>query len=281
MKYALMENGVVKDPYYENNCKDLLWIEDMDWWFFKDFEISEEILENRCILVFESIAYRAEIWVNGIQAGRMEGMFRRWYWDITDLLVKGTNRVALRMRAHEMSSRDLPGSLGTARVMPTGVVAPFTYQWNWSPHLVPIGIWKPVYIKVIGKACIKDPFVRTTIHWDNKGIAEWADVDVSLDVHSMSKQSCDLQVKGVITGMNFSMEEIQFRKNFKIQPGAADNAEIQILIEKPELWWPNGMGEHSIYNISFALLDEACVIQDETDTEFAVRQIEKEINPPG
>ena len=40
---ALLQAGKTEDPYWEMNNEKILWIEEKEWWFFKEFTIPEVI----------------------------------------------------------------------------------------------------------------------------------------------------------------------------------------------------------------------------------------------
>ncbi len=150
---ALLEAGRVEDPYWERNNEKLLWIESKEWWYFLDFTAPASRGGARYEILFEGLAYLAEVWLDGASVGVFQGMFARRRIDATDFLRRpGRHRLTLRLRALPGSQEDRPGgSVLRGTVRNSGVVAPFTYWWNWAPHLVPIGIWKPVSLEVRGR----------------------------------------------------------------------------------------------------------------------------------
>ena len=65
VRTALLEAGKIPDPYVGFDNEKSLWTEQKEWWFFKSFDVPEE-LEGRYIdLVFEGILFKGECWVNG------------------------------------------------------------------------------------------------------------------------------------------------------------------------------------------------------------------------
>src|SRR5690554_887602 len=55
---ALLEAGRIEDPYYEMNNEKILWVEEKEWWFFKEFTVPEKMRGESYRLVFKGITYR-------------------------------------------------------------------------------------------------------------------------------------------------------------------------------------------------------------------------------
>jgi beta-galactosidase/beta-glucuronidase len=88
------------------NARDLLWMEQKEWWFIKDFDLPR--LDGTWRLTFEGVNYRAEAWLNDVQIGVWEGSFLTMKIDLDPkLLLKEGNRLAVRC-AH----RNGPGKTG-------------------------------------------------------------------------------------------------------------------------------------------------------------------------
>jgi len=272
---ALLQAGKIEDPYWEMNNEKILWIEDKEWWYFKEFTVPEDVEGKTYELVFEGITYRADIWLDGITIGKTEGMFKRVFIDITRFVKPGEKHLlTLRCRALEHSSEDRPGGkVKRGMVRSSGVVAPFTYWWNWSPHMVPIGIWKSVWLNISGGVTIRDPFVKTTINWDECVEAESVDLTITVDVASKLERKENLVIKGTIKGVGFNDGVIELKEELTLEPGDEGVYEIQATINRPRLWWPNGMGEHPLYKLELEIYDSEWNLLDATATEFGVREI--------
>lgn len=270
----LFQAGQIEDPYWENNSEKMLWIEEREWWYFKDFTLPEAASGQKYRIVLEGITYRANVWLDGTNIGNVEGMFLRHYLDVTHLVKPGkTHRLTLRCRCLENSVEDRPGGrvkCGTTRS--SGVVAPFTYWWNWSPHMVPIGIWKEAWLKVTGNAVFGDPFVKTQISWDECEEAENAEVCTEVEIKSEFEKPERCIIRGKITGVDFGDAEIKIKEEIVLMPGS-NSVCIKKFIDRPELWWPNGMGRHPLYKIELTVEDSDGNILDKCGTEFGVREL--------
>ena len=133
---ALEMAGKIPDPRQGFNCLELSWIEKKEWWFFNEFRTPPTTGGQRVFVRFEGITYQAEVWVNGVQAGLLRGMFRSDDIDVTDLLNGDVNRLTLRVRAQERCWDERSGSALRAQIP----VAQSMFGWNWCPSIFCIGL---------------------------------------------------------------------------------------------------------------------------------------------
>ena len=67
-------------------------------WYRRTVEIGEKELQGRVFVRFGAVDYEATLWVNGAEAGRHEGGYTPFGFDITPLLRPGENSLTLRAR---------------------------------------------------------------------------------------------------------------------------------------------------------------------------------------
>jgi len=287
---ALLEAGRIPDPYWEMNNESILWVEQKEWWYFRRFSLPSggawpesppSHSEFRVELIFEGLAYHADLWLDGTPIGRHEGMFLRRRLDITGLVRPGVEHLlVLRLRALEGSWEDRPGGkVPRGKVRSAGVVAPFTYWWNWSPHLVPIGIWMPVWLKLSGGITIHDPFVRSRIHWDECGEAASADLEVTVQLNSTRPYPAEVTLRGSVRGVGFDHSIEGFEERRTLGAGETRLEHLRLRLERPCLWWPNGLGEHPLYLLSLEAVDGEGMLSDREEAEFGVREFALFANP--
>ena len=69
-----------------------------NWWYRKDFQVPPSFAGRRLTLIFEGVDHDCEAWLNGRKIGANTGMFRRFWFDVGDMLKPGeTNRLAVRI----------------------------------------------------------------------------------------------------------------------------------------------------------------------------------------
>lgn len=83
---TLVDSGVYPDPYYGlNNLAVPDWLCRRQWWYRIAFP-RPDFGSERTELRFEGINYRAEVWLNGMMLGRIDGAFSRGIFDMTDCI---------------------------------------------------------------------------------------------------------------------------------------------------------------------------------------------------
>ncbi|MCL2812144.1 MAG: beta-galactosidase [Clostridia bacterium] len=64
-------------------------------WYSRAFEVPDGWRSERVLLHFGAVDYKAEVWINGVSTGTHKGGYSSFYFDITEHLAPGTNRVTL------------------------------------------------------------------------------------------------------------------------------------------------------------------------------------------
>lgn len=280
VRNALLRAGRIDDPYEGLNSLETKWVEDKEWWFLRDFAAPGLQDGERLFLRFEGITYRAEVWVNGLQAGYIEGMFREDRIEITPYVRAGeSNRLALRIRAQENARLDDDGSPVRATIRSQAPVMQCTYYWNWCPHMVPIGIWQPVHLEVeSARVRLADQRVHTLRIAKTDASDGWESPvsDAVLRLRWGLEGGDDAQdaVELAWTLSDEASGEVVSSGTEAVGPVAREavcTAEVSLASAK--LWWPNGSGEQPLYVLR-TRLHVAGALAQEQSTTFGVRTVE-------
>jgi beta-mannosidase len=96
----LLRNGVIPDPFYRMNELEVLWVEEKDWLYVKEFEVSDYVAGRGCLeLVFHGLDTYAEIWLNGVMLGETYNMFHPWIFKVNGLVKPGKNILVVRFKS--------------------------------------------------------------------------------------------------------------------------------------------------------------------------------------
>ena len=69
-----------------------------DWWYVKDFYISESFRNKRIKLIFGGVDHECQVYLNGNLLGKNSGMYKKFGFDISNtLLYTGSNRIAIKI----------------------------------------------------------------------------------------------------------------------------------------------------------------------------------------
>lgn len=90
----LLNLGKIPDPFVGDNEKKVQWVAETDWVYRHVFTSKKDLLkENRQFLVCDGLDTLAEVSLNGKLLGKTNNAFRRWGWEVTDLLKTGENEL--------------------------------------------------------------------------------------------------------------------------------------------------------------------------------------------
>jgi exo-1,4-beta-D-glucosaminidase len=260
---ALVEQGQYPDIYFAMNLKDVP--EERfrrPWWYRSEFDLDDHSEESVTLLQFDGINYAANIWLNGrlvADLNRVCGAFRRFGFNISRLVKKGKNILALQV----MPPR--PGDFSTGFV-----------DWNPPAPDRNMGIFRPVTLHRCRNVALENPFVQAHLK-TNKLSPAALTVTAELTNHS------DKPVTGVLTG---SIESIKFEKEVTLEAGRRKTVTFtpeqfeNLNIDRPRLWWPHDLGQPNLYDLNLEFVANG-VPSDCCSTRFAIRRVEDYFSEQG
>ena len=268
--------GAVPNPNYADNQLNIS--ESFfysNFWYRDEFEVPADFKKERVFLNFDGINWKANVYLNGKQVGRIEGAFMRGKFDVTDAIVAGKNVVAVEIiknnhigaiKEKNKQSTDFNGGILGAD-NPTFHA---TIGWDWIPTMRGrnIGIWNDVKLTTTGKVTVADPLVETVLPLPDTTSAK-------LTAEVIVKNHDAAAVKGVLEG---KIGDVVFNQPVELAAGEektvvfdADKFE-QLNIKNPRLWWPKGYGAPNLYDANFTFkVDDQ--VSDSKDFKVGLRQM--------
>ena len=259
---ALIQGGIIADPFYRDNEKQLQWIGAEDWIFETQFDYDKAFLNNEKIeLVFEGLDTYADITLNDSLILSANNMFRQWNVDVKEILKAKSNNLTIRFSSATKQNKakqnktpyQLPDKRGFTRK------AAYHFGWDWGPTFVTSGIWRPAYMKGWDVAIIRDMDINL-IEIDEKQ----ARFLVEMEIESTDDNTVKFQI---YIDDELLEEQLRFVKKGK------NTISIPTYVNNPKLWWPNGYGEQNLYQIIVTILDKNRVL-DEKIITTGFREIE-------
>ena len=119
--------------------------------------------------------------------------------------------------------------------------AQYHWGWDWGPKIMCAGIWKPVYLEVF-TARINDVSVVVKLADDLR----MAKLAITTDVETVDEQPMKCHVIVRQRGLVVKEASVQV-----LVDGAPF---VELSIDKPALWWPNGYGAQELYAVEVTLL---------------------------
>ena len=247
----LLANHKIADPFVGTNEKAQQWIDKEDWEYRTTFVADEALLaRERIELDFLGLDTYAEVFVNGASVLTADNMFRSWRVAVKSHVHAGANTLLIRFRspithvmpAYEALGYILPAANDQATPMVSMYTrkAPYHYGWDWGPRFVTSGVWRPVRLEAWDAARIDDVHALQTSLTDAR-----ATLRVTTTV--VASHAGRAEVRLSLAGGGTLAEAGATLK-------AGRNAvEVEVAIDRPERWWPNGLGRAHLYTIAAEL----------------------------
>ncbi|HEY4784662.1 MAG TPA: glycoside hydrolase family 2 protein, partial [Bacteroidales bacterium] len=269
----LLKNEKIGDPFYRDNERTIQWVSDEDWEYRTKFDVPDDILKDDQILIhFDGLDTYADVYLNNRLVLKADNMFRSWDVPCKGLVKERDN--LLRIYFHS------PLKVGMQRVKQLSYLLPsigeqvpdsektsaftrkaaFQYGTDWSPRIVGCGIWRPVSIRAWSFAHISDILLEP-----NSINKDLADYNAILNIGA---------AKAGVYQLSFYIDNNLVGSPFSVNLKKGNNKEVfNFQIERPNLWWCNGMGDHYLYTLRVQLTHEKKPVTEITQ-RFGVRKLE-------
>ena len=263
----LLAAGKIPDPFYRDNQADVQWVGEVGWVYSRSIEVDAALLQRpRVLLRCEGLDTLATVKINGTQIGAADNMFRTWEFDAKPALHAGKNEIEITFDsvvpyiAEKQKVRHMH-AWGNLTGEGSGWVrkAPYMFGWDWGPTMLTAGIWRDIAL-VAFDARLTDVGVRQD-HSD-KGVVKLA---VTAAVEGEAKEAA---VTVTLDGNAVA------ESRASVKDGAAT---ADLTIENPKLWWPNGLGEHPLYDVSVELFDAGGKMIDQRKQRIGLRTTELQL----
>ena len=274
---SYLNAGALPDPNFADNQ---LAISDSffysDFWYRDEFTVppSPALPARHFWLNFKGINWKAEVYLNGMKLGSIEGGFMRAHFDITKLLHPGaTNVLAVRIikndtpgSVHEKTLEEFSkngGALGADNPTYDASIG-----WDWIPTIRGrnTGIWSDVFLSESGPITLDDPSLSSLVN--NQSTA-----DVTLSVRVQNHEN--IPVNGSVRGL---FGDLQLAQPFSLTAGESKLIQFnpanqpRMHMENPKLWWPNGYGEPTLHRVELRAETRGSVISDQKSFQAGIRQ---------
>ena len=260
----LLAHQLIADPYLLNNEQQAQWPAQKEWLYQTTILLTPAMAAYQQIeLVFEGLDTDAEISINGKVIASVNNMFRVWKFNIRKQLKIGNNQLQVKFLASEKIAASAYEKLQPKIPLDERIMvrkAAYQFGWDWGPRLVTAGIYKNVYLHC----------------WDQLKIAHiqyqqlqidtaMARLNAKVCINSLVEQNVSYQIIDSITKQVYASSELKLMKGQQF-------FNIPFSINKPKLWWCNGLGAPNLLNLTFNLQHKNINISE--NTRIGLRKIE-------
>ncbi|MEU2946759.1 glycoside hydrolase family 2 protein [Nocardiopsis alba] len=243
----LLAEGLIEDPYLDDNENRLAWIGRGDWRYTRSLAGERAALTDgeaeRIDLVCEGLDTVATLRVGGREVGRTFDMHRSYRFDVTEALVQEGETPGLDVEfaspyRYAEENRERTGPLPGAYDEPYQYIRRMAcgFGWDWGPTLVTAGIWRPIRLHAWSTARIVSVRPLVSLSEDHATGVVRAHVEVE---RTDAGHDEPLALTASIAG-----EEISATL------GAGETtAVLEATVADPDLWWPRGHGDRPLYGL--------------------------------
>lgn len=270
----LMDNKIIEDPFWRTNEKDVKWVEEKDWEYRTRFIVSKDVLDASNVdMIFEGLDTYADVYLNENLIWKNDNMFLGKTLNVKEYLTEGENLLKIYFHSpvntgmKKLKSLDylIPSTNELAKEGERTSVftrkAPFHYGWDWGPRLVTSGIWRPVRLSAWNNARIEDIYLETKSIETDKAF-------IKADIEIIADKKGEYEIIATSDGKQVTEKPLKHFLN-----KGKNSIALELMIEKPELWWTNGLGDQYLYNFDFQIREGTNTVDSKT-LDYGIRTIE-------
>ena len=242
---ALLAAKLIPDPYYSANEYLTLWVGRADWLQRRTFEVDAAFLSAASVILrLDEVDTFATVSINGHELPRMNNRFRRWDFDVKDMLRTGKNTIEVRFDSAIREGRKLAEKAkGSYHIQNSFfqeamfVRKPMCHGgWDWGPCLVTAGLMGEV-------ALIASDLARIDhVYCDQDFNEERTRCEVTVNTEVFSPNGGETEFE-VVLG------EKSVHRSVRLAAGVNRLSE-KLTVENPRLWWPVNEGEPNLYPLA-------------------------------
>lgn len=245
-----------------------------DFAFSRTFDVDPAFLPTPTARVFleaDGLDTLATIKLNGTEVASTANMHRRYRFDVGSLLKGGTNQIEMvfanapayieakqRERSLWHTYWETPeyAMQGYNRIRKSHC----SFGWDWGPIVPDIGIWRDLRLVRYDGARLRTPLTLQDHRGGTVGLRVEVPVEfwgTDLDDSPRPREEWSVSVElrdpeGALVARGVSPVAAP-RCPCGGDPSVGV-ATFDLVVEKPRLWWPAGLGEHPLYRLTATLL---------------------------
>jgi beta-glucuronidase len=198
-------------------------------WYRKDFRLPDRRARMDWLVRFESVNYRAQVWLNGRPIGRNTGAYLPWDLRLPSSALKraGTNRLVVRVDNRRLKTDFPPSGL-------TGSGDPAGGWWNYG------GLLREVYLQRVDRIDITSLLVRPELPCATCA----ASVLARVVVRNYGDSTTSVRIRGSFGGrsLNLGTKRVSAH-DFK-------SFQARLRVPRPRLWSP---ASPYLYGVNFSV----------------------------
>ncbi len=235
--------------------------------YSRDF-IVKKIKSTNYFVIFDGVDYFTDVYINNKPAGRHEGYFQRFRFDITKLLKDGKNEIKVIVDSPKESEEIWPDK----KILIKGIfnhhdTRPGSWSKKFGQDKNTGGIWNNVYITAVNSVEIErvkiTPLLKDDENWN---------VSHELLINNYTGKALECAINALIVSVNFRGASKEIKNSVLLQPGV-NKIQLSNDMKNPALWWTWDFGKQNLYK--FTYLINAGGIKDSYSDISGIREFKR------
>jgi beta-mannosidase len=247
-------------PYYVgDNFKQYEWMENVFWTYRAQLPATNLAAGERLVFRCEGVDYACDVLLDGKLLAHQEGMFTPIELDVTAAAARG-GELAIRVHPAPKSIPE-PAIRDQANRSCKPAVS---YGWDFHPRLIPLGIWQNTTLTVRPAGYLRNADLTYTL---SDGM-ERATVRLAVEV----ADAVEGEIRWTI---------LDPAGHVIATCTASADASLELIVDRPRLWWPHDHGQQPLYRSIIERLNAAGEVVERREKRFGLRRVRLVIHEGG
>jgi exo-1,4-beta-D-glucosaminidase len=229
------------------------------WWWRTDFtpNLAAGQVAN---LIVNGVVGSANVWVNGTEvatSATVTGAYTRFSFNITNLVVPGTNSLAIEINPND----------------PTSMFTLDNVDWTQIPPDNNTGIQFPVQLQVDGALAVGNSHVNQNDAADLSSAALTVKTDVTNNTASAQTGTAAATITPPGGGTPITVSQsVTVPANSTQTISFTPSGFPSLTIASPQVWWPHQLGAQPLYTLQTSVAQNGTTLNSTSET-FGIRTV--------
>ncbi|MEE0889894.1 MAG: hypothetical protein U0L57_06760 [Bacteroidales bacterium] len=269
--YDLLAEKRNENMFFGANEENYSFLDTCHLTYVLNFEVDKALLKKDIIrLKFDYIDTYAKIILNGQEIAQTKNAFRSYEFDVKKFLKKGTNELIVEIEPiyqkwQAVNSDDFNILHSEKRAVFRK--AAFQFGWDWAPRQLAGEISFPICLTFEDeKEYLRFASVQTEAISE-----EVANMLLTIKTEFLKNEKYNLKLSYSTSDNKTTTLDLG---ELSLENSKDNLSLFRFNVENPQLWFPNGYGDPTLYEATIYLYNKKSICLDSVKTRFGIRTIE-------
>lgn len=269
--YDLLAEKRNENMFFGANEENYSFLDTCHLTYVLNFEVDKALLKKDIIrLKFDYIDTYAKIILNGKEVAITKNAFRSYEFDVKKFLKKGINELIVEIEPIYQKWQAVNSDEFNILHSEKRVVfrkAAFQFGWDWAPRQLAGEISFPVYLTFEDKKeYLRFASVQTEAISEDK-----ANMLLTLKSEFLKDEKYSIKLAYSTSDNETTTLDLG---DLSLENSKNNISLFRFNVENPQLWFPNGYGNPTLYEATIYLYNKELICLDSVKTRFGIRTIE-------